>query len=366
MQLKTDTTFSKDYIKEIQNNRDDYLIEPFLDPVWINTWWKNIGINEYDEIKYLIFLKNNKPKIILPLVTRKIFNLKLVEMAGGKVSDYLSPIFDKRYKFTNEDIKFINQELFKNFKSYDLFFFRKQKNYQNYDNPLILLDKPILGLHKSYSIELNKFDLNKSIKKIFNDNKRQLKRLAAIGEVGFEVADDYKNKKEILEEMIAQKEQRYIKTNVWNMFASKHYKNFYKNLLNCDFDFVKLHVSAIKVDNNYISTHVGILDNKVFYYLMPSFDGKKFGLYSGGNILLENLINLSKFKNLEIFDFTIGGENYKKKWTNKTTDLFDVILTNSFSGKLARVIILVVFYLKKINIIDKLYKKLYKLINKCT
>ena len=55
MQLKTDTTFSKDYIKEIQNNRDDYLIEPFLDPVWINTWWKNIGINEYDEIKYLIF-----------------------------------------------------------------------------------------------------------------------------------------------------------------------------------------------------------------------------------------------------------------------------------------------------------------------
>ena len=63
MQLKTDTSFSKDYIKEIINNRDDYLIEPFLDPVWINTWWKNIGINEYDEIKYLIFLKNNKPKL---------------------------------------------------------------------------------------------------------------------------------------------------------------------------------------------------------------------------------------------------------------------------------------------------------------
>ena len=52
MQLKIHNSFSDELITEIVNNKDDYIIEPFLDPEWINIWWKNIGINEYNEINY--------------------------------------------------------------------------------------------------------------------------------------------------------------------------------------------------------------------------------------------------------------------------------------------------------------------------
>ena len=363
MQLKIYPSFSNELITEIVKNKDDYIVEPFLDPEWINIWWKNIGINEYSKIKYFVFTKDDKPKIIIPLVTRKFLYLKLVEIAGGKVSDYLSPIFNKRYNFSQNDLNFISQEILKYFHDYDLVFFRKQKKYSNSSNPLLFLDKPILSLHKCYNIRFDKFSKNKKIKKIFNDNRRQIKKLANLGEVKFINANESDEKTKILETMIEQKEERYKQTNVWNMFGLDYYKNFYYDLIKSDFNFLKLHISAIKVGNDLISTHFGFVNNKIFYYLMPSFNNKKFKYYSGGNILLENLINYTQSKNIDVFDFTIGNENYKKKWTNETNDLFDVILVNSFFGKLSKIIILIIFFLKRINYVDKLYKKIYKLFN---
>jgi len=364
MQLKIYSSFSGELINEIVKNRDDYVIEPFLDPEWINIWWKNIGINEYDEIKYFVFTNNDKPKIIIPLVTRKFFNLKLVEIAGGKVSDYLSPIFNKKYYFSQCDLNFISHEILKYFDGSDLVIFRKQKKYSNYTNPLLSLDKPILGLHKCYNINFNTFSKDKKIKKIFNDNRRQIKKLASIGEVKFIHSKEFDEKKNILETMIEQKEERYKQTNVWNMFKLNYYKNFYSDLIKSDFYFLKLHISAIKVGKNFISTHFGFIDDKTFYYLMPSFDNKRFKSFSGGNILLENLIHYTQSKNINVFDFTIGNENYKKKWTNDKNDLFEIILTNSFFGKLSKFIILIIFFLKRIKYIDKLYKKFYKLLHR--
>ena len=96
---------------------------------------------------------------------------------------------------------------------------------------------------------------------------------------------------------------------------------------------------------------------------MPSFDNIKFGSFSGGNILLENLINFTQSKYIQVFDFTIGNESYKRKWTNETNDLFDVILTISILGKVTKIAILFAFFCKRINIIDKLNKKIYKLLN---
>ena len=57
-------------INEILNEKSNYIIEPFLDPLWTNNWWENIGKYEHDEIKYLIFTDNNQ-KLVVPLVTRK-------------------------------------------------------------------------------------------------------------------------------------------------------------------------------------------------------------------------------------------------------------------------------------------------------
>ncbi len=363
MQLEIYPSLPDEVIKEITNEKNNYIIEPFLDPVWIYKWWKNIGKNEYYEIKYFIFSKNKKYKLIFPLVIRNFFGLKIIEIAGGKVSDYLSPIFHKKLKLFNEDLNFIKEKIFKNFKNADLIFFNKQKQYYSSPNPILELDKPIIHLHKSYNIRFDSFVKHKKIKKILNDNKRQIKRLKTMGDVIFFEANDHNKKLSIIKNMIFQKESRYKKTNVWNMFEKSYYKDFYYDLIGSDFNFLKIHVSAMKVGDKFISTHFGFFNDTTYYYLMPSFDNINFNSYSGGNILLENLTNFAQTNNIGIFDFTIGNENYKKKWTNESNDLYNIILSNSVYGKLAKLTIKFIFFLKRIKLIDKIYKKIYKLLH---
>ena len=80
---------------------------------------------------------------------------------------------------------------------------------------------------------------------------------------------------------------------------------------------------------------------------MPSFNSDSFQKFSTGNILLEKLVNYSKLNKLEVFDFTIGGENYKKKWINNSIDLYDLILPVTLLGKIIEYFIKIIFYFKK-------------------
>ena len=146
------------------------------------------------------------------------------------------------------------------------------------------------------------------------------------------------------------------------MFKKENYKNFYFDLLNIDFNFFKIHISAIELNNNYISTHLGIQNDKNYFYLMPSFNSDSFQKFSTGNILLEKLVNYSKLNKLEVFDFTIGGENYKKKWINNSIDLYDLILPVTLLGKIIEYFIKIIFYFKK-SFIDSIYRKIYGLFN---
>ena len=364
MQLEIHNFLPSKVIKKLIDKKEHFVIEPFLDPDWTRIWWKNIGINEYDEIKYFIFSHENEPVIIVPLVSRKVFILKVVEIAGGKVSDYLSPIFSKKYNFNKYDLIFIQNQILKYFNKHDLVVFRKQKNYSEKPNPFLKLSSPLLGLHQSHSLTLSEFINHKKIKKILNDNRRQLKKLKKIGKVTFLTANEFNNRMMILKNMIRQKEQRYKETNAPNMFKDKFYKEFYYDLIKFDFNFLKIHTSAIKLNENYLSTHIGFLDDKTYYYLMPSFDNKNFGNFSGGNILLENLIQYAQSIDSKIFDFTIGDENYKKKWTNQSTNLYEIIISNTIIGKLTKILIFIIYFLKRIKFIDKIYKYIYKLINR--
>ena len=326
MQLKIYESIPIEIIQKLKDKKNEYIVEPFLDPSWTETWWKNIGNFDYTELRYFIFSVNNEPILILPLVKKKFYFIRYIEVAGGIVSDYLTPIFKKKYKFSKDDFIFMSSEILRYFKKCDFLFFRKQKNSYNYTNPLFLFTKPIMGLHKSYNINFQKFPQNVKIKKIISDNNRQLRRLSNFGKTQYVEAQNYNIKKKILKTLIQQKEQRYIKTKVWNMFKKENYKNFYFDFLNIDFNFFKIHISAIELNNNYISTHLGIQNDKNYFYLMPSFNSDSFQKFSTGNILLEKLVNYSKLNKLEVFDFTIGGENYKKKWINNSIDLYDLII----------------------------------------
>ena len=365
MQLKIFDDLPHDIILFLKDNNHNYSIEPFMDPKWLNIWWKNIGFREYESIRFFVFYKNNLPSLIIPLVKKIFLRINFVEIAGGKVSDYLNPIYNIQDNFSSDELSFIKTEIKKYFNKSDFLFFKKQIINSKKDNPILKLGKAYVNYYKRYSIDLNLIDKNRKLKKILNDNKRQIKRLKKkFNDFNFLVCDNNEQKKKFIEVMIMQKEKKYIHSKVWNMFEYKFYKDFYREVGLSNLYFANIHISSIKILDKHLSVHFGLYTNKKFYYLMPSYDYSNFAIYSPGNILLENLINFSKNVVSDFFDFTIGDEKYKKRWSNREDNIYNVIVPITLKGLLIKYIILLFFFLKKNKFISKFYSLILSIIRK--
>ena len=68
--------------------------------------------------------------------------------------------------------------------------------------------------------------------------------------------------------------------------------------------------------------------------------------YSPGRLLISLLVRWSISKKLEIFDFTLGDEDYKKSWSNASSVLFNHIKLISLRG-------FILYILLKIKLIYK-------------
>ena len=116
------------------------------------------------------------------------------------------------------------------------------------------------------------------------------------------------------------------------MFGIKEYRDFYMSLSSIKSTSFSVQCSSIKINNDLIATHIGLLNKDSFYYLMPSHLSK-FYKYSPGRILLFELIERTIDRNVSFFDFTIGGEIYKRSFINDEQLLFKLIKAfNIFSS----------------------------------
>ena len=95
---------------------------------------------------------------------------------------------------------------------------------------------------------------------------------------------------------------------------------------------IRTHISYLKLNEELIAAHWGIVHKKRFYYLIPSLDVRDLGKYSPGRLLITLLLKWSISKKISIFDFALGDENYKKSWCNNESQLYNYLYLNSFKG----------------------------------
>ena len=120
----------------------------------------------------------------------------------------------------------------------------------------------------------------------------------------------------ITETMIEQKRRRYHETGVYDIFNQEASCNFFLGASQRLGQSGIVHVSALYCGETIIATHWGIQRDRYFYFIMPTYAGEEWQKYSPGRLLLENLLEWCFENNFAIFDFTIGGEIYKRDWCN--------------------------------------------------
>lgn len=333
LQLEICNVFNENLKTEWNTLEDNSNITPFQTFYWQKKWFDTIGSKRNIQPFIIKVYLNYKCIAIFPFCMKKKY-LKVIYWNGGIQTDYNLPLINYKY-YNNENLNIIWTNILDKIKPYDLIMLNKLPEFINGNKNLLIDMLKKKYLTSSYQLILNNKNLEKlKNKKIIKDNKRQIRRLSKLGNLKFIIAENKEERKEIIEKMIFQKSQRYITTNSWDMFSEKENIIFYTKLNKNLNKISNFHYSCIKLNNEIIATHLGFYDRKNFYYLMPSFDINKYHSYSPGKILIQYLIEWAIKNNLEIFDFTVGNEYYKKLWSNNSFNIFDYEKAGSFIGKI--------------------------------
>ena len=351
MQINIYKNFSSDLIKNWLNLEKNSYCTPFQSLEWHKTWFENIGKALSLEL-YIITVKIEENIIaIFPFCLKKKFFINYLIWLGGLQTDYNMPLIEKNY-FNNLKIVLIWNEIKKNIKGIDLIYLEKLpeyilKNFNLYNSNLNNLKYQSNSFRVIFNKSWDEYYNNINIK-FRNDNNRQIKRLKKIGNMNFCIANTIEDKLKIIKIMIIQKSHRYVSTNSWDMFSLSYNKNFYLEIVKNLNNIGKIHCSYLKIDNEIIATHIGIVSNDCFYYILPTFDSNKFGKFSPGKILLEFLLKWSFENNIKLFDFTVGNEKYKKNWANNSFIVYNSLNSITVRGNILIFINFIIFNVKKI------------------
>src|SRR5262249_19131613 len=72
-----------------------------------------------------------------------------------------------------------------------------------------------------------------------------------------------------------------------------------------------------------VAANLGLTFRGSYYYILPSYDNGSLARYSPGTIHLRGLMRGAIDLGLGRFDFTIGDEQYKRKWCDSRHTLYD-------------------------------------------
>ncbi len=307
---------------------------------WSHNWFKAVGktIN-IKPCLVKVETESREPLIFLPLGIQKKYGVKCLQWMGGIVSDYHAPVLGKEFSGLVDSGTFcyLWEQIKKMLPHFDVIHFEKQPEQicEQY-NPFLYLGCQLFH-EKSYTATLDDiseyFNKTKKRKNLQADSRRQMRRLAKIGNLHFKVAEDFHDIDALTSKMIEQKTRRYQETGIRDLFEDDMYRKFYLNTAKELVQNGIVHVSGLFLDDTIIAVHWGLVYRDRFYYLMPSFEDGSWRKYSPGRLLLEYLIKWCFDSGIKVFDFTVGDDSYKYNWADKEMALYDYHEPVNLKGK---------------------------------
>ena len=320
---------------------------------WFENWINNYRVNNNNFLLCTTVVRYKSRVIcIFPFEIEKKFKFRILKWAGDKHADYFSPLLSKDFVFDKETFSNIYKKVFNVIKNIDVIYLIKQPEYiHEIKNPFIEFLKNFVD-SKTYNILLpRKWEYYKKqiLKKEFHlQNLRKKRSLKKLGNLKFKIYNDKNEKISILNELFTQKNIRLSTKGIEDTLKLKDLE-FYKKFEKESFNNIKTHLSSLILDDELIAIHWGIIYKKRFYYLLLSMKEDQLKKYSPGRLLIALLIRWTISKKLEVFDFTLGDESYKKSWSNTNSYLFNYVESKSLKGFNLFLLIKFKLFLKQIS-----------------
>lgn len=298
---------------------------------WLKYWMKiNSKSEAISSIRIIFIYYKRELVMIIPLCIRKLqFNIKCLTWMGFPYNDICFPIIKDNYNFEKDVfLKLWTQIINEEKNKFDTIVL---------NNQLFRLSKKINPFLKSFKsirsnnnyqiikIEFDKYTNNLNLK-ANSDVFKKIKMLNKKGEVRYNFSDTNKSN-QIIKFILENKTAQYKKKRKDHIFINNLNKDFIKNL-----DELEESVfSSLTLNDKLIAAHIGYLYKESFYHIMPTHN-IEFKKYSPGTIILYNMVKSFFDMKLKKFDFTIGSEFYKKRWSNNYSYLYTYLSPISIKG----------------------------------
>jgi len=288
---------------------------------WFHSWWEAFG-DEYQLIFIIVkdegHLKGFAPLMIQANTTGK----KTLRFSSDLNADYCDFVIKgNKLEFIDKiipwllksDIEFDNIHLI-NIPDESTTKSCIETCCLNYNIPLRLQhprDTPTLLIkgHEDEALRtINKYSV-----------RRHYNKLHKIGTVEFRHINvtDIINSQKSLDHFFKQHISRYTLKNDNSLFERQKNKNFYANLIHNMADTNWIFFTSLEFNGEPIAYHFGFDYNNTIIWYKPSFS-IEHKHYSPGSVQLNYLINYAIETKRNEFDFTIGKEAFKKRFSNHT------------------------------------------------
>ncbi len=165
--------------------------------------------------------------------------------------------------------------------------------------------------------------------------RKQLKSLAALGDVRFVDVQDAAERMRALELLFEQKSRALARMGAKDIFAAPAHRAFYADVVGGAATRHLVHVSRLDVGAETAAVNVGLMHGGRYYLILSSYGDGEAAKFGPGRALLHELLQYAIAQRFAVFDFTIGDEPYKLDWSDERLVLHDHLAAVTLRGHAA-------------------------------
>jgi CelD/BcsL family acetyltransferase involved in cellulose biosynthesis len=307
---------------------------------WLEGWQRCIGSR--DDVKPCVVLITNdsqEPVMLLPLCTRRRAGLTWLGWLGGRITDYHGPLLspDWRWQLGSTTFPDLWRDVRRRLPAHDIVCLEKQPEHIGAAaNPFLDLSCiPHASRAHQATLPATSCDdflaTRCSTSSLKRDRNRE-RGLSRKGLLEFRVAGSTGEARRIAAKILEQKSQALRKLGVKDLCSDARHVDLFENLCDGHVTSGFAQFSALELDGQIIATMCGLRFRGRYYGLMRSYD-QAYSKFAPGTIMQRKLFAWCIEQGFHTVDFTIGDEDYKNIWCDRTLHLYDCIDGCSWRGR---------------------------------
>lgn len=309
---------------------------------WQNHYLATIGRADAETpVIVVVSDASGQPIMLWPLAFRRVGPVRLLIALGGAVTDYHAPLLAHQASplLSVALIERVFEAVREQAGRFDAILIDKiPERIEMQRNPLAGLPALAPLGKNAHAARLGR-DFEAWVKErrsssVLKDERRSLRRLQELGTLVSRIDAGAGEADAIAAALFEQKSRRWRETGQRDRLAQPGWKEFYLGLIRKEVCRDAAHVSALQVGSEFVACHLGLNYRNRFYYLIPTFKNGEIEKYSPGRILMLMLMRWCAARDIYVFDFTVGDEEYKKKWCDDELVLFRYMRGFSALGNL--------------------------------